>query len=193
MGIGSLTLSNQFSQVITDRRWFLSTPVSKKRRTELVKEEFVEVEEGSHRKILRRWRNQIEEPLQHEVFRGWIDIRLAGVIPPCREVKKMLTREEILSENEVGEFISLLRASFYINRMLVETDVKYGRVDVTESDHPLIAFFKLNSDDVLKSIRYNIDAIFPSKREALRRFVDLHQEELMTIKVVRKFKIYKAD
>lgn len=193
METGGLTLSNQSLQVVADRRWLTSTPVSKKGWSEPVKEEFLEVKDGSHRAILRQWRDRIEEPLQREVFRGWIDIRLVGIIPPSKEVKKALEREGILSEDEMAEFIVLFRASFDVNRKLVENAMMAEKGEVMESNHPLVAFFRVQEDEVLRSILYNINLLFPTKKEALSEFVEKNREELMTVKVVRKFKIYRGN
>lgn len=181
-----------FGEVVS-RGWLYSVPVSKKPYSEPVKEEFLLVKDQQHRtQVLRRWRNRIDEPLQYEVFRGWMDIRLTNIILARQEIKKALEKEGFATE-EIAEFITLYQASFDINRGIVEEEIKKSS-DVEETQHPLIGYLNLKADGrdaVSDSIFYNIQRLFPDQKAKLIRFAEENMDKLMTVKIVRKFKIYR--
>jgi len=185
-------IPQSFGEIIS-RGWLYSVPVSKKPYSELVKEEFLLVKNQQHQvQVLRRWRNRIDEPLQYEVFRGWLDIRLTNIILARQEIKKALEKEGFVME-EISEFIALYQASFDINRGVVEEEIKKSS-DVEKTQHPLIGYLNLMADGrdaVSDSIFYNIQRLFPCQKAKLIRFAEENMDELMTIKVVRKFKIYR--
>jgi len=97
--------------------WLYSTPVSKKAYSEPVREEFsVAVDD----RIVRRWRRDINEPFGYETFPGYLDIQLAGIIVPAKEIKKLLEKEQLLTGDDADIFIESLRSAFSLFKGEIE-------------------------------------------------------------------------
>ncbi len=173
--------------------WLFSYPVSKKKYTEPVKEEFFPAKNSNYRSIIvRRWRTRIDEPFRYEVFPGYINIELAGIVVPAKEIRKLLEKEKILSGDDIDLFISAVRAAFKFYKTMIKNDLAKND-NIKESFHSLIAFYtpkKELLEDIISTILYTTDKIFPLHKEKIRDFLERYKEELMTVKVVRKFKIY---
>ena len=178
--------------------WLYSTPVSKKAYSEPVREEFSPARGANNGSwVVRRWRNDINMPFQYETFSGYLHIELAGFIPLVRELGKILKQEAIVTSEEAWNFVVMIRSSLGMYRNTIENALKFGRGDLTETDHPLVAYFQLRDKcdlaDILETLRYATCAIFPSRKEYLLDFVERHLEELMTVKVIRKFRVIRAE
>jgi len=170
--------------------WLYSTPVSKKAYSEPVREEFSVAVTGE---IVRRWRDDINNPFSYEIFPGWLEFKLVGVLLMKREIKNALKNERLLVGDEADEFIKIIRSSLDTYRELVEDALKKEITDFVESSHPLIAFFTFRDEDIIKSILYCVDRLFPTKKDALTKFVEKYRDELMTVKLVRKFKVHRGN
>lgn len=169
--------------------WLYSTPVSKKAYSEPVREEFSVAVTGE---IVRRWRSDINEPFKYEIFPGYLEIQLAGIVVLAKEVKKLLEKEQLLTGDDANIFIEGLRSTFSLFRSEIEDALKKETGCRLMELHPLIAYFRVDlSRDLMDTISYITDCIFSAKKEELRNFIARHIEELMTIKVVRKFKVIR--
>jgi hypothetical protein len=169
--------------------WLYSTPVSKKMYSEPMREEFSMTVNGE---VARKWRDRIDEPFKYETFLGYLHIELASIIIPAREIKKLLEKESLLSDEKAEEFIEIIRSAVRSYRCLVENNLK--NEPVIESPHPLMAFFTLRDNvDILETIRYSTDRLFPDEKDELRRFIEQYWEELLTVKLVRRFKVFRTE
>lgn len=169
--------------------WLYSTPVSKKAYSEPVREEFSVAVTGE---IVRRWRDDINAPFSYEIFPGWLEFKLVGILLLKSEIKNALKNERLLVGDEADEFIKIIRSSLDTYKRMIEDTLKEEITDLAESSHPLIAFFTFREDDIIKSILYCVDRFFPAKKDVLRKFVEKYRNELMTMKVIRKFKVIKT-
>jgi len=170
--------------------WLCSTPVSKKAYSEPVREEFSVAVTGE---IVRRWREDINNPFSYEIFPGWLEFKLVGVLLLKREIKNALKNEGLLAGDKIDEFIEIIRSSLDTYKGLVENTLKKEITDLAESSHPLIAFFTFRDNDIIESILYCVDRLFPAEKDVLRKFVEKYRDELMTVKVVRKFNVYRGN
>ncbi len=171
--------------------WLYSTPVSKKAYSEPVREEFSVAVDG---RIVRRWRRDINEPFKYETFPGYLDIQLVGIVVPAKEIKKLLGKEGLLTGDEADIFIESLRSAFSLFKGEIEESLRKEIGSRLIEVHPLVAYFRVDlSRDLMDTISYITDCIFSAKKEELRNFIARHTEELMTIKVVRKFKVYRGN
>jgi len=175
--------------------WLYSTPVSKKAYSEPVREEFSPAKGiGNGSWIVRRWRDNINMSFQYETFPGYLHIELVGVITPVKEIKKLLEREGVLSGDDIDIFISGIRSAFYLFRPEIENDLKKDLGSRLVELHPLVAYLRVEPNvDLTESIEYFTDCVFSAKKEHLRDFVARHEDVLMTVKVVRKFKVYRGN
>jgi len=176
--------------------WLYSMPISSMAWSEPVKEEFIEIKDESHRTyVLRRWRNRIDEPLQYEVFPGLIETRLLDIEVLEKEIKSSLEQEKILTGDEVNRFVAVIRSAFNnfkgrIERCLADDNL----TDLAESSHPLVAFFTLRSDFyIMRAIKYTVAKVWPGKKQEINRFIEKYRDELMTVKIVRDFKVLRAE
>ena len=167
--------------------WLYSMPVSKKPYSEPVREEFSTTVTGE---IVRRWRTDINEPFQYETFPGYLHIELAGIIVPAKEIKKLLEKEGVLTGDDADIFIESLRSAFSLFKGDIEESLKKEIGSRLMEVHPLVAYLRLDADEeIINTITYTTDRIFSAKRDALRDFMAQHKDELMTVKVVRKFRV----
>ena len=178
---------------VLPRGWLYSTPVSKRAHSEQVKQEYVTFQGKHQMYVLRRGRDDINTPLSYEIFRGKLEFKLVGVLPLKREIKSALGGERLLIGNKADGFIKVIHSAFAVYKWLIEDALKKEITDVAESSHPLIGFFTFRDDDIIKSILGCVDSFFPAEKDGLRKFVEKYRDELMTIKVVRKFKVIRTE
>ena len=169
--------------------WLYSTPVSKKAYSEPIREEFSEAVDG---RIVRRWRDHINESFKYETFPGYLDIKLVGVIVPAKEIKKMLEKERLLAGDDADIFVENIRSAFLLHRHDIKETLREEVAGKVVELHPLIAYLTIEQDtDIINTITYTTDLLFAEKKDKIRDFIAKHREDLMTIKVVRKFKVYR--
>ncbi len=172
--------------------WLYSTPVSKKAYFDPVREEFspaVGIGNGSW--VARRWRSDINAPFRYEIFPGYLHIEFAGLVIPAKQIKKLLEKEGLLTGEDADIFVENIRSAFHMYEGEIEQDLRTETGKITEQ-HPLVAYFTIEDDtDVINTITYTVDQIFSARKCEIRDFIKRHREELMTVKVVRKFRVIR--
>lgn len=177
--------------------WFHSMPVSKKPYATLKKEEFSSAADTTNQCpcVVRTWRETNDDCKQSETFPGWLDIQLAGIVVPSKDIKRLVESEGLLSGDDADLFASAVRSAFYNFKSVIEDDLAkevIGRV--TESPHPLVADYTLLEDrEVMDGILYTLDQLFYNKEDEIRDFIKKHRDYLMTIRVVRKYRVLRGE
>jgi hypothetical protein len=112
-------------------------------------------------------------------------------VAPIKNIRSLLKRESFLNEEEKEWFVAAIRSAVALNRATLEKHFKEGRGEFWESDHPLVAFFIPDDDgDVFESIMHTAEGMFPAKKKEIKEFIERNREDIMTVKVVRKFTIH---
>ena len=148
--------------------------VSEQSYTEPVKESYFKATNGRETFVIKRFRTQIQEPLQYQLVKGDFELRCKSVDIQSEAIQKQLQKEwtsKPISPTKVTTFLRLLR---YIAET---TDIRQLERVPEESALPLEVFYRI--DDVsLGFLLRNCHNIFKGKEYSeIEAFIHRHRED----------------
>lgn len=120
--------------------------VSKKPYIELVREDhFYALDPDDKRVVVKRWRDNIQEPLQYEVFNGKIVTQITELAVQEKDLRKQLEYDARhagleLSKNKIDLLVAQLNTQINYDRYC---DIAPKDIFISD-DHPSIVFVRLN-------------------------------------------------
>ncbi|MDY6863129.1 MAG: hypothetical protein SV062_09085 [Thermodesulfobacteriota bacterium] len=171
--IEELTIKND-SYISEDTYW------------EPVKISYFEATNGKENFVVKRWRKDIEEPVNYELIRGSLEIKNSKIEMQTEDLRRQMKAEvPSLKEKKINQFIQI------VEKVVSRIDhVKTTKVAM-ESSHPSI-FYSCLDDDSLNNIFHLCNKIFNEKElKRIKEFIHQNNNynDVITLRVRRNFQV----
>jgi hypothetical protein len=164
----------------------LTPPISDKPYTEPLKTCYFEATNGAERFLIKRWRNNINDPFAYEIIEGSIEFTNGTVHAQTAAIKKQLKAENdsVISEKKVNCFIQA------IHKEVEKLDPEALEVSA-EGETPLVSYYQLGSTCIDRILTRCQDTCNQHEVELFRNFINRHNEydDVMTVVSKKEFSI----
>ncbi|MBW2652923.1 MAG: hypothetical protein JRC57_07585 [Deltaproteobacteria bacterium] len=154
---------------------------------EPLKVSYFEATNGKERFVIKKWRDDINDPLQYELISGYIKTTISLEVQ-LDEIRKQL-RDEIkhpsITETKIERFIQIIEK--------VASQFSAGdKIEITaETDTPLISYCKMDTDFTREILRLSGGIFSAEELKEIEQFIyrNNNDNEPMTLLLKRAFTI----
>ena len=166
------------------------TTISERDYCEPVKEVYFEATNGRKRFVIKKWRENVNEPMEYELIHGSLKIIECSREVREKEIKKELLRvmPEPLMEKAVI-FLTILKET--------ATEMKTGKGTriIFETSNPLMYYQRLNQRCIKTVLKKLKDVVTPLELKEIRTFITEQNQAdgVIPLMIRKKFFIEKAE
>lgn len=165
--------------------------ISEQPYSEPVKVSYVKATNGKEKFVIKKFRENIEDPLRYELILGDYSLELQEIEIQSKEIAQQLKTEfqkHPLSPTQISKFIKLYQ------RIVEGMDLLQLEPISEESYHPLERYYKLDDVSLYYLLR-NCRNIFKGKEyEAMEGFIFRHKDEgVLLLKARYKIQMIKKE
>jgi hypothetical protein len=167
-----------------------NTMISEQDYREPVKEIYFEATNGRERFVIRKWRNNINEPMSYELIHGSLKIIDHLYEVREKEIKKEWLRVMSKSLHEKGiVFLTVLKEA--VTEIMIGKDSRM----IFDSSNPLVYYQKLNQRCIRIILKKLKNAFTPIELREIRKFI--HEQNkvdgVIPLMIRKKFFIEKSE
>jgi len=175
------------SHKLEDLKILEDSIISEKDYAEPVKVSYFKATNGREKFVIKRFRENIDEPLRYKLIPGDFSLKLINIEIQSQEIEKQLKREigdDAISQKKIDLFLKVYR------RIIEAVDLKNLERVPEESHNPLEIYFKMD-DITLSYLLRNCRNIFKNKEFSdIEDFVYRHKDDgVLLLKATYKIKI----
>jgi hypothetical protein len=160
--------------------------VSEKAYSEPVKTSFFKATNGKEKFVIKKFRENINEPLQYQLIPGDYSLKCTNIEIQSEEISRQLKRElkPPLSQTQIDAFLKLYR------HIVENIDIKDLERIPEESHYPLEVYYKLDDLHLIYLLR-NCRNIFKGQEySAMEEFIQRYKDDgVLLLKAIYEIQI----
>lgn len=166
------------------------TTISERDYCEPVKEVYFEATNGRKKFVIKKWRKNVNEPMEYELIHGYLKIIVCSCEVREKEIKKEWLRvmSKPLQEKSIV-FLALLKET--------TTEIKISKDPrmIFDISNPLICYQRLSQQQIQKILKRLKDVVTPLELKEIRTFIhDQNQiDGVIPLMIRKKFFVEKAE